>query len=86
MKTEWRITPACAGKSFDGEEDFAEPEDHPRLRGEKSSPPMPALSLTGSPPLARGKAKSPVYSSAAHRITPACAGKSRIQIIVNNFL
>ena len=50
------ITPAYAGKSYSN---FPEPlfvKDHPRLRGEKAVEKPNFQSVTGSPPLTRGKA------------------------------
>ena len=70
------ITPACAGKS---PEDFGAPwleRDHPRLRGEKEARMLRATIFLGSPPLARGKVRVCEIAKSAHRITPACAGKS----------
>ena len=51
-------------------------EDHPRLRGEKESDADIERMLSGSPPLARGKASTPWIPMMKPRITPACAGKS----------
>ena len=70
------ITPARAGKSFVGGGNCTRPRDHPRTRGEKrlriSSPEL----IRGSPPHARGKAKTGSAHIGCTRITPAHAGKS----------
>ena len=50
-----RITPAYAGKSGTAYKQDHCDEDHPRLRGEKSSFPYFLASHAGSPPLTRGK-------------------------------
>ena len=69
------ITPACAGKSSEGRTGSSPTGDHPRVCGEKLSgfraPPL----LIGSPPRVRGKVSPSPSSTAATRITPACAGK-----------
>ena len=52
------------------------PQDHPRLRGEKSVQDEMRRNDWGSPPLARGKEHGPVPGRRPAGITPACAGKS----------
>ena len=49
------ITPACAGKRFWCRFLRIFLRDHPRMRGEKAGSLLPFLTLTGSPPHARGK-------------------------------
>ena len=71
----FRITPACAGKSFELLQLRKLPKDHPRLRGEKFCFLQLDNSLIGSPPLARGKGKKGAGKSTLMGITPACAGK-----------
>ena len=70
-----RITPAYAGKSIQlssyGQEDW----DHPRLCGEKSTPPDQGGFKRGSPPPMRGKDNQFRCSNCEIRITPAYAGK-----------
>ena len=70
------ITPAYAGKSDFHDAHLRFFEDHPRLCGEKVQGVWQCLSIKGSPPPMRGKAKLAVESSACCRITPAYAGKS----------
>ena len=53
-----RITPACAGKSWNLEQVVYGPGDHPRVCGEKSELSRYYLSYQGSPPRMRGKANS----------------------------
>ena len=50
------ITPACAGKSPKRRYSLLGGQDHPRLRGEKLWGKGLWRELSGSPPLARGKA------------------------------
>ena len=76
-----RITPACAGKSYNRDCSNSMVEDHPRLRGEKFLFPDKTRSFLGSPPLARGKVRSCECLVTSMRITPACAGK---RICVNS--
>ena len=73
---EARITPACAGKT--GLEDSDPPvvADHPRMRGEDACTPSAVAACAGSPPHARGRRPPRQSLWNAHRITPACAGKT----------
>ena len=77
-----RITPACAGKSKPLLYPDYTPWDHPRLRGEKLRRERAQEFIKGSPPLARGKAHTRAVGTDVCRITPACAGKSRTDHIV----
>ena len=71
-----RITPACAGKSFQLTRFPVALKDHPRVCGEKMQY-LPMISLSmGSPPRVRGKEEQESSSVLRVRITPACAGKS----------
>ena len=73
------ITPAYAGKSYLAFRTAYTNKDHPRIRGEKSGD-MPMRSRTsGSPPHTRGKAASPTGYQRYLRITPAYAGKSKLE-------
>ena len=73
-----RITPACAGNR--GIFPFAESPtaDHPRVCGEQTSTTSRMLWVVGSPPRVRGTAVPDVPDLLPLRITPACAGNSRI--------
>ena len=71
-----RITPACAGKSWQGSGTGDEFEDHPRMCGEKFSSACCLLFNIGSPPHVRGKVFTTLRANTGTRITPACAGKS----------
>ena len=51
----YRITPACAGKSFHPLVCIGQFEDHPRMRGEKKDGATRISPAIGSPPHARGK-------------------------------
>ena len=73
-----RITPAYAGKSMvRNAGQFPQP-DHPRVCGEKGRQAVPTSHLRGSPPRMRGKVDKTFDEAIAGRITPAYAGKSRI--------
>ena len=69
------ITPAYAGKSELATYRFVADWDHPRVCGEKVSPQVLQGHIQGSPPRMRGKEQMLAGSGAAHRITPAYAGK-----------
>ena len=69
------ITPACAGKSFQGLQTVHLVRDHPRMRGEKLKEFKAATVDWGSPPHARGKVIDKYFRKGRMRITPACAGK-----------
>ena len=71
-----RITPACAGSTRLVALEPPVRQDHPRLRGEHSPAALVQMSVTGSPPPARGALS---VGEARHRIvgiTPACAGST----------
>ena len=76
---EARIIPACAGKSPRRLDFVIQPEDHPRLRGEKMASSMWSACVCGSSPLARGKGVDGLRESRFFRIIPACAGKSGLR-------
>ena len=76
---EYGITPAWAGKSALFSPPFDNPEDHPRVGGEK---PLFRVVLTmreGSPPRGRGKDVLPHGLTLTVWITPAWAGKSALK-------
>ena len=79
----WRITPACAGKSFYLNGLTACFEDHPRVCGEKPQIEILRVTEIGSPPRVRGKALFIFLFIHILRITPACAGKSRTRTTAN---
>ena len=70
------ITPAWAGKSTSITFKMVEPEDHPRMGGEKFLFSPTKRKEWGSPPHGRGKADNTNTALTAERITPAWAGKS----------
>ena len=70
------ITPACAGKSHNGENNGYNDKDHPRVCGEKLSAKSYGRGFAGSPPRVRGKVVATAISVMFIGITPACAGKS----------
>ena len=71
-----RITPACAGRRMKPIARILFPEDHPRVRGEKSRSATRSRTATGSPPRARGEGGDISDNPGFIRITPACAGRS----------
>ena len=73
---DWRITPACAGKRPPAFQHLELDWDHPRVCGEKSIGVQNFRKFQGSPPRVRGKEIEANRDAIAHRITPACAGKS----------
>ena len=74
-----RITPAYAGKSDRKAFSQCHQQDHPRLCGEKKSEKVQCVPLQGSPPPMRGKGVRFILESCVTRITPAYAGKSKVQ-------
>ena len=71
-----RITPACAGKTYDLILLDTPPTDHPRVCGENAIQNEPWVDTVGSPPRVRGKPSSAAAPAPGRRITPACAGKT----------
>ena len=79
MKNLNGITPAYAGKRSPTGRGRFQPWDHPRICGEKPSPPARLHCFRGSPPHMRGKAFLCAGVIAGLRITPAYAGKSNTE-------
>ena len=71
-----RITPACAGKTYQENSDFLPAEDHPRVCGENPDTLILHGIPAGSPPRVRGKPIPARLKISPSRITPACAGKT----------
>ena len=74
-----RITPAYAGRSSRLRHGQRLPEDHPRLCGEKKSIVIKKTHRLGSPPPMRGEADFVHDQLTRDRITPAYAGRRRLQ-------
>ena len=72
------ITPACAGKTLLQCSNPVPEEDHPRMRGEDRLPKQVGRMISGSPPHARGRLMTFSWITRGGRITPACAGKTRL--------
>ena len=72
-----RITPAYAGKRWEGLKMAQDFEDHPRLCGEKFVHHLQCYLYTGSPPPMRGKAVQLDFARPLKGITPAYAGKRK---------
>ena len=77
------ITPAWAGKSRPGVIIAGDFRDHPRMGGEKSLLLAWSRRLLGSPPHGRGKGRVQPGSGPDGGITPAWAGKSNGQIVLD---
>ena len=75
------ITPAYAGKRYVNDDCKHGFEDHPRLCGEKAGVPFLIAISMGSPPPMRGKALYRVRAPETNGITPAYAGKSKLEIL-----
>ena len=71
-----RITPACAGNTYNIAGFDVSYRDHPRLRGEYDTALTQKCNEMGSPPLARGIHGCIERRGHAHGITPACAGNT----------
>ena len=76
------ITPACAGKRAGTLIISGIVWDHPRVCGEKSPARQSAVIRPGSPPRVRGKGPCPCVALTRARITPACAGKSTLLLLL----
>ena len=74
----YRITPACAGNSGALHSLKRNMQDHPRVCGEQCRSTMTLQTYRGSPPRVRGTVFLKVCRTDIYRITPACAGNSRI--------
>ncbi len=73
----FRIIPACAGNAALPVIRTPLTPDHPRMRGERSTPVASAMSCSGSSPHARGTREEAPKPILRHRIIPACAGNAR---------
>ena len=74
-----RITPACAGKTPQTRWRAVDSGDHPRVCGENPAKPLFMRGCGGSPPRVRGKPRKAFVYAGLRRITPACAGKTKIR-------
>ena len=81
-KGKFRITPACAGKTTTLVGDYGVKKDHPRVCGENDDSITRVEYEEGSPPRVRGKPICLLILNSLFRITPACAGKTRLPSIV----
>ena len=86
VKSKWvltkkvRITPACAGKSFTFMALPIDIEDHPCVCREKFLKVRFKTWLSGSPLRVQGKVDFTLAMAKDYRITPACAGKSTVDV------
>ena len=75
-RSEKRITPAGAGKTFRSTAHKSRNPDHPRRCGENCARKSTASAGPGSPPQVRGKQNRAERGRSEKRITPAGAGKT----------
>ena len=71
-----RLTPACAGKTFQASEENTLGWAHPRVCGENRFNTDALLRDDGSPPRVRGKRVGVHQARRGRGLTPACAGKT----------
>ena len=71
------LIPACAGKTFSGEDFTGGKRAHPRVCGENGRGAPPQLHKAGSSPRVRGKQKGSTFDFEWNGLIPACAGKTR---------
>ena len=76
-----RITPAHAGKTSKSALTGCSPPDHPRACGENSDASRTPTTTNGSPPRMRGKPSCCRPFIRSLGITPAHAGKTRLEFI-----
>ena len=79
LLADFRITPACAGKTSTVYSSPRLKPDHPRMRGEDKELAHQPSDIGGSPPHARGRRDLVGRAAPGCRITPACAGKTRFR-------
>ena len=72
-----RLTPACAGKTKQSKTHYVGGWAHPRVCGENAGFSLGFRRSYGSPPRVRGKRICQTHYVQHHRLTPACAGKTR---------
>ena len=77
-RTFYRITPACAGRTAWDTKREMFTKDHPRVRGKDYSIAFDLCCRLGSPPRAREGPAASIAFAAAAGITPACAGRTKI--------
>ena len=75
---DYRITPACAGKTDHGNHGPEQPEDHPRMCGKDTDAKAIDGSGEGSPPHVRERLDLRFWAVVEYGITPACAGKTYV--------
>ena len=75
---EWRLIPACAGKTPPLAGRTRHEGAHPRVCGENQPPSWATQPSRGSSPRVRGKLLSPYRVDWRYRLIPACAGKTRV--------
>ena len=80
LKVPYRITPACAGKTVDMIPERYFYGDHPRVCGKNRYVCVHYSKSIGSPPRVREKLQGKKTLNVMNGITPACAGKTVIQM------
>ena len=81
-----RITPACAGTTYAGDDNLLPARDHPRVCGNHLRPRQYGLGTVGSPP--RVREPLAIYDIIVYgtRITPACAGTTKLDAYILLFV
>ena len=72
------ITPACAGRTKALQEKRMGQEDHPRVCGKNIDAKPDTYTAPGSPPRVREELLSSFIELRCARITPACAGRTKV--------
>ena len=80
------ITPACAGKTDGVFGECGRDLDHPRMRGEDVDKFIFPVANKGSPPHARGRHLQVCRAILPTPITPACAGKTLLLLLILSIL
>ena len=80
MLTNRRITPACAGKTASSSVRRIVSRDHPRVCGKNMANFEISFRILGSPPRVREKRGLAMLISETTGITPACAGKTMVEV------
>ena len=77
------ITPACAGKTLPSCLSATLSQDHPRVCGKNCLATRIFYFVPGSPPRVREKRDKHIIRLVKLRITPACAGKTKLRNATN---
>ena len=76
----FRITPACAGRTIKASRCQLYHQDHPRVCGKDYRSTLYVYTPLGSPPRVRERLIVNINISFCNRITPACAGRTIMEL------